>query len=198
MGDRIMLRDLERVLYHESTILVRLDEIAARITRDYQDLELTVVAVLNGSFMFMGDLLRRIPLPLRVDCISVASYHGGTESTGRVTFDQLTLPDVRGRHVLVLDDILDSGLTLDAIRHKLEGEGTRSIKTCVLLRKLKKRAADVEAHYVGFDIGDEFVVGYGLDFQEKYRNLPCIGVLHPDVIKAGFEAAAAEALAEAP
>ncbi len=187
-----MLRDLERVLYHESTILVRLDELAAQLTRDYREKELTVVAVLNGSFMFMGDLLRRIPLPLRVDCLSVASYHGGTESTGRVTFDQFSLPDVAGRHVLILDDILDSGLTLDAIRHKLDGEGAKSIEMCVLLRKTKKRAAEVDARYVGFDIGDEFVVGYGLDFQEKYRNLPCIGVLHPDVIAAGFAAAEAE------
>lgn len=188
-----MLRDLDRVLYHESTILVRLDELAARITKDYRDLDLTVVAVLNGSFMFMGDLLRRIPLPLRVDCISVASYHGGTETTGKVTFDQLTLPDVKGRHVLILDDILDSGLTMDAIRHKLDGEGALSIKICVLLRKVKKRSADIDADYVGFDIGDEFVVGYGLDFQEKYRNLPCIGVLHPDAIAAGFEEARKEA-----
>lgn len=190
-----MLGDLERVLYHESTILVRLDELAAQITKDYRGLELTVVAVLNGSFMFMGDLLRRIPLPLRVDCVSVASYHGGTETTGKVTFDQLSIPDVKGRHVLILDDILDSGLTMDAIRHKLDGEGALSIKVCVLLRKIKKRAAEVEAQYVGFDIGDEFVVGYGLDFQEKYRNLACIGVLQPEVIAAGFAAAkkAAEA-----
>ncbi|MBS0660749.1 MAG: hypoxanthine phosphoribosyltransferase [Verrucomicrobia bacterium] len=186
-----MLRDLDRVLYHESTILVRLDELAAQITKEYRDLELTVVAVLNGSFMFMGDLLRRIPLPLRVDCVSVASYHGGTETTGKVTFDQLSIPDVKGRHVLILDDILDSGLTMDAIKHKLGGLGAKSIKVCVLLRKLKKRMAEVDAEYVGFDIGDEFVVGYGLDFQEKYRNLPCIGVLLPEVIEAGFAAARA-------
>lgn len=185
-----MLADLARVLYHESTILSRLDELADQITRDFRKKEqLTVVAVLNGSFMFMGDLLRRIPLPLRVDCISVASYHGGTESTGRVTFDQLTPPDVRGRHVLILDDILDSGLTLHAIREKIGTERPKSMKTCVLLRKNKVRVKPVDADYVGFDIEDEFVVGYGLDFQEKYRNLPCIGVLHPKVVKVGLAAA---------
>ena len=184
-----MLADLERVLYHESTILSRLDELADKITRDYRRKELTVVAVLNGSFMFMGDLLRRIPLPLRVDCISVASYHGGTETTGRVTFDQLTPPDVRGRHVLILDDILDSGLTLHSIKEKIDLEGPKSIRSCVLLRKNKVRAKPVDADYVGFDIADEFVVGYGLDFQEKYRNLPCIGVLHPKVVKLGLAAA---------
>ncbi len=184
-----MLGDLARILYHESTILSRLDELADQITRDFRKKELTVVAVLNGSFMFMGDLLRRIPLPLRVDCISVASYHGGTESTGRVTFDQLTPPDVRGRHVLILDDILDSGHTLHAIREKIGTERPKSIKSCVLLRKNKVRAKPIDADYVGFNIEDEFVVGYGLDFQEKYRNLPCIGVLHPKVVKIGLAAA---------
>jgi hypoxanthine phosphoribosyltransferase len=179
-----MLADLARILYDEPAILARLDALAAAITRDYEHKELTVVAVLNGSFMFLADLLRRIPLPLRVDCISVASYHGGTESSGRVTFDQLTPPDVRDRHVLILDDILDSGRTLDAILRRLESEGARSLRTCVLLRKNKARARPVDADYVGFDIADEFVVGYGLDFQEKYRNLPCIGVLHPRIVEA--------------
>ena len=177
-----MLDDIARILFHEQTILRRLDEIAADITRDYADQELTVVAVLNGSFMFMADLLRRVPLPLRVDCISVSSYHGGTESSGTVTFDQLTLPDIEGRHVLIIDDILDSGRTLHAIGAKLRAETRpKSIRSCVLLRKLKERAAEAEADYVGFDIGDEFVVGYGLDYQEHYRNLPFVGVLKHEV-----------------
>ncbi len=193
-----MFRDLARTLLHESTILARLDEIAARITDDYRGKDLTVIAVLNGSFMFMGDLLRRIPLPLRVDCVSVASYHGGTESSGRVTFDQISLPDVAGRHALILDDILDSGLTLEAVAAKLGGLGALSVKTCVLLRKRKERTVAIDADYVGFDIGDEFVVGYGLDFQEKYRNLPCIAVLHPDVIRAGLDAPAGASPEEVP
>jgi hypoxanthine phosphoribosyltransferase len=183
-----MLADLARVLYDEPAIFSRLDALAEKITRDYDQRELTVVAVLNGSFMFMADLLRRIPLPLRVDCISVASYHGGTQSSGRVTFDQVTPPDVRNRHVLILDDILDSGRTLDAIQRRLENEGAASIRTCVLLRKEKVRAKPVDADYVGFNIADEFVVGYGLDFQEKYRNLPCIGVLHPRIVAAALAA----------
>lgn len=120
-----MLDDIAEILFHEQTILRRLDELAAEITRDYADKELTVVAVLNGSFMFMADLLRRVPLPLRVDCLSVSSYHGGTESSGTVTFDQLTLPDIDGRHVLILDDILDSGLTLHAICTRLRAETTQ-------------------------------------------------------------------------
>jgi hypoxanthine phosphoribosyltransferase len=175
--------DIARVLFHESTLLVRLDELAAQITADYLDKDLTVVAVLNGSFMFMADLLKRIPLPLRVDCLSVSSYHGGTESTGVVTFHQTSLPDIDGRHVLILDDILDSGLTLHAIMAKLRAETKPlSVRSCVLLVKRKVRAVEEQADYVGFEIGDEFVVGYGLDYQERYRNLPFVGVLKPERI----------------
>ena len=177
-----MQDDLDRILFDEATILARLDEIAAQIVADYRDRELTVIAVLNGSLIFMADLLRRIPLPLKLDCLSVASYHGGTKSTGEVVFRQVLLPDVTGRHILILDDILDSGLTLNAIRKKLEEANPLSIRVCVLLAKKIERAAPVEADYIGFDIGNEFVVGYGLDYMERYRNLPCIGVLRPDLI----------------
>ena len=181
-----MLADLARVLYHESTILSRLDELAHEISQDYRGRgELTVVAVLNGSFMFLGDLLRRIPLPLQVDCLSVASY-AGTQTTGVVTFDQLSMPDIAGRHVLVLDDILDSGRTLHAVRERLREQGPLSVRIGVLLRKRREREVAVEADYVAFDIADEFVVGYGLDFNEAYRNLPCIGVLREEVIAAGL------------
>ena len=185
-----MLDDLRRVLFHESTILSRLDELAHELTQDFRGRDLTVIAVLNGSFMFMGDLLRRIPLPLRVACLSVASYHGGTKTSGTVVFDQLTMPDIAGRHVLILDDILDSGLTLHAILGRLSEAGALSLSICVLLRKHRQREKPVEADYVGFDIGDEFVVGYGLDFLERYRNLPCIGVLGEEAIRAGLGEAA--------
>lgn len=184
-----MRSDLARVLYDEPAIFARLDALAAEITRDYEGRELTVVAVLNGSFMFLADLLRRMPLPLRVDCLRVASYHGGVESSGQVTFEAGTLPDVRGRHVLILDDILDSGRTLDAIQSRLASEGPLSLRTCVLLRKQRQRARPVDADYVGFDIADEFVVGYGLDFQEKYRNLRCLGVLHSRIVENALAAA---------
>ena|ERR1700726_1967170 len=178
-----MQGDLERVLFDEETILRRLDQIAAQISADYRDRELTVIAVLNGSLVFMADLMRRIPLPLRLDCLSVASYHGRAETTGEVIFKQIALPDVQDRHILILDDILDSGHTLAAIREKLETAQPRSIRVCVLLSKKKKRARAVSADYVGFEIEDEFVVGYGLDYMEQYRNLPCIGVLRKDLIR---------------
>ncbi len=177
-----MQDDLDRILFDEETILARLDEIAAQITSDYRERELTVIAVLNGSLIFMADLLRRIPLPLKLDCLSVASYHGGTKSTGEVVFRQVALPDVQGRHILILDDILDSGLTLNAIRRKLEEAQPRSVRVCVLLEKKINRSVPVHADYVGFAIANEFVVGYGLDYMERYRNLPCIGVLRNDLI----------------
>jgi hypoxanthine phosphoribosyltransferase len=173
-----MQSQLERVLFRAEEIATRLDELAAEITRDYQGKELSVLAVLNGSLIFMADLLRRIPLPLQLDCLRVKSYHGGTVSTGHVEFDRTALPDIDGRHVLLLDDILDSGHTLAAIIETIKSSANmQSLKSCVLLRKLKRRSRPVEADYVGFDIEDEFVVGYGLDYQEQYRNLPLIGVL---------------------
>ena len=173
-----MRDDVERILFHEQTILSRLDVIAAEITEDYRGKELTIIAVLNGSLIFTADLLRRIPLPLKLDCLSVASYHGATHSSGVVTFDQFALPEIADRHVLIVDDILDTGRTLHAICRKLRAEARpSSVRICVLLRKLKPRDEELEADYVGFEIGDEFVIGYGLDYQERYRNLPFIGVL---------------------
>jgi len=141
-----------------------------------------VIAILNGSLIFMADLLRRIPLPLKLDCLSVASYHGGLQTSGELIFRQVASPDVAGRHILLLDDILDSGTTLDAIQERLETASPRSVRICVLLRKTKLRQRAIDADYIGFDIADEFVVGYGLDYMERYRNLPYIGVLRKELM----------------
>ncbi len=188
-----MRGDLERVLFDEPAIHRRLDDMAAQISNDYRERDLTVIAVLHGSLMFVADLLRRIPLPLKLDCLSVASYHGKAQSSGEVIFKlataspsdggQVMLPDVADRDVLILDDILDSGHTLAAVRERLEGAGPRSIRVCVLLSKKKQRAREVDTDYVGFEIEDEFVVGYGLDFRERYRNLPYIGVLRRELLE---------------
>src|ERR1700682_1549810 len=177
-----MQADLDRILFDEATIHRRLGELAARISHDYRDHELTIIAILNGSVILVADLLRRIPLPLKLDCLSVASYHGGTKPIGELVFRQVALPDVAGRHVLILDDILDSGVTLACIREKLETAAPLSVRVCVLLEKKKTRIRPIEADYVGFEIADEFVVGYGLDYMERYRNLPCIGVLRKELI----------------
>jgi hypoxanthine phosphoribosyltransferase len=177
-----MQADLDRVLFDEPAIHRRLDQIAAQISKDYRGRELTVIAVLNGSLIFIADLLRRIPLPLKLDCLSVASYHGKAQTSQEVIFKQVGLPDVADRNILLLDDILDSGHTLAVIREKLETANQRSIRICVLLSKKKERSRQVDADYVGFEIEDEFVVGYGLDFMEQYRNLPYIGVLRRELI----------------
>lgn len=180
-----MLHDVERKLFDEATILRRLDVLAHEITQRYRGLELTVVVVLNGSLIFAADLLRRIELPLKLECIRATSYYGGTESSGLVDFPAGALPDIAGRHVLIVDDILDTGRTLHALCHWLRASGgPLSVEICVLLEKAKARAEEVTATYVGFEVGDEFVVGYGLDFREQYRNLPFIGTLRDEVIAA--------------
>lgn len=173
-----MQQDLKKILIDPEAIWKRLEVLAAAITANYQEKELTVLAVLNGSLFFAADLLRLIPLSLKLETLSVASYHGGTETSGEVSFNQERLPDLKGRHVLIIDDILDTGLTLHAIRERLLGEaGAASVRICVLLRKNRERLRPIDADYVGFEIGNEFVVGYGLDYDGRYRNLPFIGVL---------------------
>ena len=178
-----MQSDIERVLFDGPAIHKRLEEMAAQISADYSDRELTVIAILTGSLMFMSDLLRRIPLSLKLDCLSVVSYHGKAQTSGDVIFKQLAVPDVAGQDVLILDDILDTGCTLAAVCETLETAKPRSVRVCVLLSKKKHRARNVEADYIGFEINDEFVVGYGLDFMERYRNLPYVGVLRKELLE---------------
>jgi len=167
-----------RILFSAATIAARLDAMAAEIVKFYEGKPLTVLAILNGSLPFAADLLRRISLPLRLECLSVASYHGATQSSGTVTFHQHALPPVADRDVLILDDILDTGRTLHAVRQRLLAEAApRSVRVAVLLRKNKQREEPMEANYAGFDIADEFVIGYGLDYEGRYRNLPEVRVL---------------------
>lgn len=174
-----MNQDIAKVLYHESTILSRLDEMAHILTTAYKNKDLTVIAILNGSFIFMADLLRRVPLPLQMDTCSASSYRG-TASTGKVAL-RPQLADVSGRHVLLLDDIYDSGLTIKSVKDSLMNSNALSVKSCVLLSKAVARGT-ADADYVAFNIPDEFVVGYGLDYNERFRNLPYIGVLTPEAI----------------
>jgi hypoxanthine phosphoribosyltransferase len=169
--------DIERVLVDEQVIHRRLDGMADEVRGDFPGEVLVVVVLMKGALVFAADLLRRVPRMLEIECLNVASYHGGTGSSGVVSFLDHKLPDVKGRKVLVLDDILDTGRTLRAVVDRLLDEGATEVKTGVLLAKDKERAAAVEADYVGFYIADEFVVGYGLDYQGRYRNLPYVGVL---------------------
>lgn len=173
---------LERILFTEAEIKARLVEMGAQITAEYEDRrQLTIVTILQGGMLFMADLIREIHLPMKVDSISVASYHGGTESSGTITFNENRLPDLKDRHVIVLDDILDTGRTLHAITNRFRNEcSPLSVKSCVLLSKKVDRAAQIEADFYGFEVENEFVVGYGLDYNGEYRNLPEIGVLKPE------------------
>jgi hypoxanthine phosphoribosyltransferase len=172
-----MRNDIERVLIDEAVIQKRLDAMALEIERDFPEGTLVVIILLKGALVFAADLLRRVPGPLEIECLNVASYHGGTESSGKVDFLDRYFPEVKGRHVLLLDDILDTGRTLHAVEQRLREEGALAVHTGVLLAKDKQRAEEVQPDYVGFEIGDEFVVGYGLDYKGKYRNLPYVGVL---------------------
>ncbi|MCP5535180.1 MAG: hypoxanthine phosphoribosyltransferase [Akkermansiaceae bacterium] len=174
--------DIEKVLIDEDVIQKRLDLLAEKVTTDFEGKPIVVVALLKGAILFMADLLRRVPLPMEIECLNVASYHGGTESSGEVSFLDKSLPEVSGRSVLLLDDILDTGRTLDAVMKKLKQQGATEVKTCVLLAKDIPRDLVMEADYTGFVIGDEFVVGYGLDYKGRYRNLPFVGILKKSAI----------------
>src|SRR6266481_1637844 len=174
--------EVERVLITEEQIAQRVRELSAELTRDFEGRELVVVAVLNGTVMFLADLIRHLSLPLRLDFIGTSSYGAGTEA-GELVFTKELRLDVRGRDVLLVDDILDTGKTLSRVANKLRALKPRRLKTCVLLNKAARRVEDVQADYVGFEIPDVFVVGYGLDFAERYRNLPFVGLLHPHVYK---------------
>ena len=175
-------REVERILITEQQIARRVRILSTEIERDFRGREMVVVSLLNGTVMFLADLIRHLSLPLRLDFIGVSSYGAGTTS-GELVFTKELRLDVRGRDVLLVDDILDTGRTLTRVLKKLRALKPRRIKTCVLLDKRERRVEKIQADYVGFVIPDFFVVGYGLDFAERYRNLPFVGVLHPRMYK---------------
>lgn len=175
-----ILSDLDRILLDAPTIQERVIAMAQEIQRDYTDKELNVVCLLDGALFFMADLLRNINLPVRLHTLSVSSYDGGTQSSGTVQITGKLPFDLSGKDVLLVDDILDSGLTLTTVQQCLREEcNPASLRTAVLLDKQRPRTCEVSVDYVGFEIEDAFVVGYGMDYQGHYRHLPCIGVLNP-------------------
>lgn len=175
--------EVERILITDEMLARRVAALAREVERDFRGHEMVVVALLNGTVMFLADLIRHLSLPLRLDFMGVSSYGTGTESGDLVFTKELRL-DVRGRDVLLVDDILDTGKTLSRVLPKLRALKPRRLKTCVLLDKPSRRVEKVRANYVGFEIPDQFVVGYGLDYAEKYRNLPFVGVLKPEMYRA--------------
>lgn len=174
--------EVEKILITEAQLARRIKTLAREIEEDFQGREAVVVSLLNGTVLFLADLIRHLNLPLRLDFIGVSSYGAGTESGDLVFTKELRL-DVRGRDVLLVDDILDTGKTMRRVLEKMRLLGPRRIKTCVLLNKQSRRIEKVKADYVGFEIPDFFVIGYGLDYAERYRNLPFVGVLKPELYK---------------
>jgi len=170
------------LLITERQLARRIGAMAEEIQRDFGGPETVLVSLLNGTYMFLADLTRRLQFPLRLDFMGASSYGQGTESGELVLTKDLRM-DIRGRDVLLLDDILDTGKTLSRVRARLELLSPRRLKTCVLLDKPARRVQPIEADYVGFRIPDLFVVGYGLDYADRYRNLPFIGILKPEVYR---------------
>ncbi|MBM6920768.1 hypoxanthine phosphoribosyltransferase [Phocea massiliensis] len=176
-----MENDILNVLISEEELAKKVQEIGAQISKDYEGKNLMMVSVLKGSVVFMADLMRAVTVPAEIDFMSVSSYGSGAKTSGVVKIIKDLDIELAGRDLLIVEDILDSGLTLSYIKKILLERGPRSIKICTLLDKPERRKADIFADYSGFEVPDEFVVGYGLDFAEKYRNLPYIGVLKPSV-----------------
>ena len=189
-----MQDDIDRILIPRQAIARRVGELASQIVADLtaapgRPADLTIVPILTGAMIFCGDLIREIRLPIRIGLLAVSSYSGASLRAQGAQMLSNRLGDQRGRHILILDDILDSGTTLKLVRPVVESLGPQSVKTCVFLRKDRPAARAVQVDYLGFDIPDEFVVGYGLDYDDYYRNLPDIVTLKKSVMERGVRSA---------
>lgn len=177
-----MRDDIERVLFTQEDLHKRIAEMGAQITKDYKDVDdLLVVSVLRGAAIFMGDLVRQIDRPLEMDYMVVSSYGNDSKSSGVINIKKDISSSIKGRHVLIAEDILDSGLTLHSLVENLSKRDPASIDIALLLNKKTPRKVHTDCRYVGFDVPDKFIVGFGMDYAEKYRNLPYIGILKPEV-----------------
>ena len=179
-----MHKDIAKILISEQEIDAITTELAKRIDEDYKDTDKRIIllCILKGSLVFMGDLMKKVSVPVEIDCMKVSSYGRGTKSTGSINIHlDLVRPDLPDCDIIVIEDIVDSGITLSYLVKYLLGKGAHSVKTCTLLDKPSRRKVDYTPDYCGAQIPDEFVVGYGLDFDERYRALPYVGVLKPEV-----------------
>lgn len=180
-----MHNDIEEVLFSEEEIQSVVQRLGKQISEDYQGKNLFLVSVLKGSLIFMADLMRAIDIPCSIDFLAVSSYGSGTSTSGEVqVIKDLNCP-LEDKDVLVVEDILDSGVTLSFLLRNLSARNPRSIRLCTLLDKPERRKVDIHADYVGLPVEDKFIVGYGLDYDERYRNLPYIGVLKPSIVSSG-------------
>ncbi len=176
-----MLQDIERILISEEALQARIKELGAQVAQDYADKEPIFIGVLKGVVNFFKDMVTATPIRCQYDFMAVSSYGSGTSTSGNVQLLKDISTDIKGRHVIILEDILDSGLTLKFVRERLLTMEPASLKICTLLDKPERRKVDIHADYIGFTVPNEFVVGYGLDYEEFYRNLPFVGVLKPEV-----------------
>jgi len=174
-------QDMKEILYSEEQLQAKIRELGAAITRDYAGKKLLMVSILKGSIMVMADLMRAVDLPLQIDFMNVSSYGKGTESKGSVKILKDLDVDIKGYDVLIVEDILDSGITLHNLIKMLQQRHPNSIEICTLFSKPSRRQVDVQAKYIGFEIPDAFIVGYGLDYAEKYRNVSYVGILKEEV-----------------
>ena len=175
-------RDVSEVLIDEEALQRRIAELGEEISADYEGRNLLMIGVLMGAVFFMADLMRRVAVPCEIDFMAISSYGGQTDSSGVVRILKDLDMNIKGRHVLVVEDIIDSGLTLSYLIRNLEAREPATLEVCALMTKPERREIDVDVRYVGFEIPNRFVIGYGLDFAERYRDLPYVGVLHGDLI----------------
>jgi hypoxanthine phosphoribosyltransferase len=175
-------RAVEEILIDESALHARIGELGDEISADYAGRDLLLIGVLKGAVFFMADLMRRLTVPCEIDFMAISSYGASTDSSGVVRILKDLDINIEARHVLVVEDIIDSGLTLSYLIRNLEAREPASLEVCALMTKPERREIDVDVRYVGFEIPNRFVIGYGLDFAERYRNLPYVGVLHGDLV----------------
>jgi len=178
-----MKDDVKEILFTEEEIAEKVKELGQQISKDYHGEDLTVVGILKGSNIFMGDLIRKIDIPLSIDFMVVSSYGQSTESSGVVKVLKDLEYSIEGKNILIVEDIIDTGLTLDYLKENLLRRKPKSLKICTLLDKPIRRKVDLKVDYIGFEIPDAFIVGYGIDYAEKYRNLPFIASLKEEVYK---------------
>ena len=176
-----MRNEVAEILYTEDQLAEIVARMGRQISEDYRDKNLFMISVLKGSLIFMADLMRAVTIPCSIDFLSVSSYGAGTTTTGAVRILKDLDDSLEGKDLLIVEDILDSGVTLSFLMKNLSARNPRSIRLCTLLDKPERRKVDIHADYVGAQVPDEFIVGYGLDYAEKYRNLPYIGVLKPEI-----------------
>lgn len=177
-----MTHHITHILFDEHTLANTVERLGTQISRDYQGQELLVICILKGASVFMADLIRKIDLPIQIDFMAVSSYGHSTQSSGVVKINKDLDTDIENRHILIVEDIIDSGLTLKYLSENLQSRRPKSLKICTLLDKPERRKTHLSIDYTGFEIPDVFIVGYGIDYAEHYRNLPYIGVISPNAL----------------